>query len=497
MKKRQHLVKSAAAIVIVLAAAAAAYKVLGSDRPLNVILISIDTLRPDRMGLFGHRPNGRSTTPSLDKLAAEGAWFTNAVSTTSWTLPAHYSLLTGVSDHVHGVIHDHSPRPKTLPMAAEIFKEAGYRTAGFFSGTYLNSFFGFNRGFDTYVGARTMMGADRPGRAMEFRAAEVVTSQKVSEHAMRFIREKGAEPFFLFLHYFDVHNEYLPPKPFDSLFGRPYGGWVTGKGVTSDPRYTPDMNRTDLDRLRALYDGEIGWVDSNIGRLLQQIKSHSPDLFENTLVVVTSDHGEEFFEHGELCHQNNLYESSVRIPLIVSCPARIGKGTKIDTPARIYDIVPTILDYAGLEIPEVVEGRSLRPAIDEEDAQSRPALLELARLSKETGYDQHFSLRLGNHKLIVVQVREWSKEKPYDLSGAVLDERYELYDLLVDPEEKQNLADEKPDIVARMMGTLQTLLAESDRKRAEIHSGDRAGEGAIPEDLKESLRGLGYGGGGQ
>lgn len=496
MKNRKTLVRTALAAALALAAASGAYLVFKPDRPLNVILISIDTLRPDRMGLFGHRPNGRSTTPSVDKLAGEGVSFTNAVSSTSWTLPAHYALLTGVPDRVHGVIHDHAPRPEALPMLAEIFKEGGYKTGGFFSGTYLNSFFGFNRGFDIYVGARTMMGADTGQAAKDFRAAEVVTSQKVSESALRFVRENGSEPFFLFLHYFDVHNDYLPPSPYDSLYGPPYSGWVNGKGLTSDPRYTREMNRADLDRLRALYDGEIGWVDTNIGRLFKQIESFAPGLLENTLVVITSDHGEEFFDHGEICHQNNLYESSVRIPLIMRCPAKIAGGGKTDTPVRIYDIVPTILDYAGLEIPDSVEGVSLRPAIDSGEIESRPALIELAQISRETGYEQHFSLRLGGYKLIVIQEREWSKERPYDLTGAVISERRELYDLSVDPGEKTDLAMERSEIAERMIGTLRCLLEESERKRAAFQSGRSAGEGAIPEDLKESLRGLGYGGGG-
>ncbi len=496
MKNKKPLVKIVLAAVIVLAAAAGAYVAFKPDRPLNVILISIDTLRPDRMGLFGHRPNGRSTTPFVDRLAEDGVTFTNAVSSTSWTLPAHYALFTGVPDRVHGVIHDHAPRPKSLPMIAEIFKEGGYKTAGFFSGTYLNSFFGFNRGFDIYVGARTMMGANTAQTAKDFRAAEVVTSQKVSESAMHFVRENGSEPFFLFLHYFDVHNEYLPPSPYDSLYGRPYSGWVDGKGVTSDPRYNLQMGRADLDRLRALYDGEIGWVDSNIGRLFNQIESFSPGLLENTLVVITSDHGEEFFEHGEICHQKNLYESSVRIPLIMSCPAKIDSGKELDTPARIYDIVPTILDYAGLEIPDTMEGESLRSSIDSGEIESRPALIELARISKETGYAQHFALRLGDYKLIVVQEREWSKETPYDLSGAVISERHRLYNLSVDPGEKTDLVTRKAEIAERMIGTLRSLLEESERKRAAFQSGRSAGDGAIPEDLKESLRGLGYGGGG-
>jgi len=496
MKNSFPFAKIALGALIVLAAAAGAYLAFKPDRPLNVILISIDTLRPDRMGLFGHRPNNRSTTPFVDKLAEGGVSFTNAVSSTSWTLPAHYALLTGVPDRIHGVIHDHAPRPTTLPMLAEIFGESGYRTAGFFSGTYLNSFFGFNRGFDIYVGARTMMGANTAQTAKDFRAAEVVTSQKVSESAMNFVRENGSEPFFLFLHYFDVHNEYLPPSPYDSLYGRPYSGWVDGKGVTSDSRFNPRMARADLDRLRALYDGEIGWVDSNIGRLFNQIESFSPGLLDNTLVVITSDHGEEFFEHGEICHQNNLHEVSVRIPLIMSCPAKIGGGKKIDTPVRIYDIAPTLLDYAGLEIPDVMEGESLRPSIDNGETESRPALIELSQISKETGYTQHFALRLGDYKLIVIEEREWSKDKPYDLSGAVIGKRHALYDLSVDPGEKNDLATQKREIAARMITTLESLLEESERKRAAFQSASAAREGAIPDDLKESLRGLGYGGGG-
>jgi|GEM_PF-1154396 len=515
----------------------------GGKRPPNVILISIDTLRPDRMGVYGHRPRGVSTTPFLDELATRGAVFEFAVSTSSWTLPGHYALFSGLPDELHDMVDDRVPPPADIPLMAAVLRGEGYATAGFFSGPYLHPFFGFGRGFDTYescLSFDTVYDHDRQelqalapnevaeitGRTERF-SHQAITSPEVTRRALRFVGDLDRHnPFFLFLHYFDVHHDYTPPPPFDTRFGAPYQGWVDGRGVMSDPRVGPEMASHDLERLKALYDGEVAWVDENLRRLFRGLERLDPKLLENTLVVVTSDHGEEFFEHGRIGHRHNLYDGAVRIPLIFVLPGRVPRDRRIAEPARIYDILPSVLELAGLPAPDLGFGRSLVPAMSGathggatggkvgEDA---AALLELTTLPRGAGsiggsktndeprsggtglgeqsFTKQFALRVERFKLITCQRRKWSPERPLDFTGALLDERHEIYDLENDPQERRNLFDERPDLFQRLDGVRRLIF---DRMR-EVYRARHRSPGdtgtplrEVPEKIKKDLEGIGY-----
>jgi len=511
----QAKTKAAIALVVLLLLVGATLAILHGSRPrLNVILISIDTLRPDRMGVYGHRPMGLSTTPFLDTLAARSTVFTNATSTSSWTLPAHWALLTGVPDQVHGVVNDRIPLPEGLLTLAEILEGEGYITGGFFSGPYLDPAFGFARGFDVYescIGADERRGTGRPPGAEDarrgaprtrFRTNEVVTSRRVSDRGLEFIRKSRGEPFFLFLHYFDVHNDFLPPPPFDTRFGPPYAGWVNGRGVTSDPRYRADMASEDLDRLLALYDGEIGWVDRNLELLFDQIDRIDRAILENTVVIVTSDHGEEFFEKGRVGHRKHLYQCVVQIPLIVSCPGRVAAGRTVEDLVRIYDIVPTIADLAGIPCPGAVQGESLldllnRPAPDSTDSGSgRSVLLDLTQIPKENKFTRRTAFRLGPMKLISVQERALTGKGDFPSGGSLVSETHELYDLATDPDEDRDLSAEQTDLLRKMAAACSQMVVEMEDQARTVRSGLESGKkNIISEQMKKSLDELGYGGG--
>jgi len=501
-------------VVIIAALAVGGYLLLKPRPPLNVILISIDTLRPDRMGVYGHRPMGLSTTPALDALAARGAVFENAVSTTSWTLPAHYSLLTGVPDRFHGMVDDRCTPPDDLPMLASLLKEGGYTTGGFVSGLYLGTLFGFGTGFDVYEPCMDMakLTARQKKKAASTKetntgvgsptthlpAHELVTSRDVTNKGFRFIRENRDKTFFLFLHYFDVHHDYVPPAPFDTRFGPPYDGWVNGRGVTKDPRYKADMDPKDFDRLMALYDGEIGWVDDNIGRLFKNINDFTPEILENTLIIVTSDHGDEFFEHGRVGHRKNLYESVVRVPLIVSCPGRIDEGVRVEETARIYDVVPTILELTGLETPPAVMGSSLVPLIGADESETRPALLELTGGFSPESCKKHSALLLGDWKLISIEERKWSEKNPLDFTGSILSETHELFNIKNDPGEQKNLSAQQAEILKKMLSTRQGLFTELDEAIRLFRTSDSQNQvRRVPDSIRKGLDDLGYGGGGR
>ncbi len=516
-KKKKSVLLAALGIVLVTVASWLVTSAFEPDRP-NVILISIDTLRPDRMGVYGHRPMGRSTTPFLDELAAEGAVFVDAVSSSSWTLPGHYALFTGLPDDLHGMVDDRVPSPEDVPLLAELFQEAGYQTAGFYSGPYLHPFFGFDRGFDTYESCFDFslvydMPADELEEApqdtvsqlvskMERSSHEAITSDTVTGAAERFVLAESGKPFFLFLHYFDVHNDYTPPPPHDTRFGPPYDGWVDGRGVMTDPRIKAEMDRRDLARLMALYDGEISWVDENIRLLFRAIDRIDPEILENTIVVITSDHGEEFFEHGMIGHRHNLAAHAVRIPLIVSFPGRVPAGTEVAATAPIYDIAPTICDLAGIATPPIVFGSSLCALIEQKGsaegakgASPRPALLELTTVPRAQGekYVKQTALRCGSIKLITVHHRRWSPDRPADFTGELLSEEEYLFDLDVDPGEKRDISSARPELLHRMRQGKDRLFVEL-KGRFEKYRGrvDSAGR-KVPDWLQRSLEALGYG----
>lgn len=266
-----------------------------SRPPLNVVLVSIDTLRPDHLSCYGY---SRATSPSLDRLALEGARFESAISTTSWTLPAHIALFTSLPDLVHGVLWDDQKLNENRITLAEILKESGYRTGGVFTGPYLLPRFGFEQGFDDYLDA-TLHDKKLVGPDVLLASEQGRTTPGAMEKVEAWIDQSPDDPFFLFLHLFDAHPDFDPPPPYDTMFDPSYSGTVQGKDVFHNPAIKADMAPRDLSHLKALYDGEIRFVDeAGISRLLAILEER--DLLDRTLIIITSDHGEEFFEHGKL-----------------------------------------------------------------------------------------------------------------------------------------------------------------------------------------------------
>ena len=276
----------------------------------NVVLISIDTLRADRLGCYGY---ARDTSPVIDALAAEGLRFSEAVSVTSWTLPAHATLLTGLYPAEHGLVTDRIRLPESPPTLATILSEAGYHTAGIVSHVYLGSRWGFDRGFAAFD---ETLGAGSP---------HSVVAERVVDKALKALgawrEEHGGKPLFLWLHIFDPHWAYVPPKPYDSLFDPDYEGGVDGGYASLRPHIralrrpgesAPALADRDLAHLEALYDGEVRYVDDQLGRFFTALRDAG--LWEETLVAVVSDHGEEFMEHGSLeGHQWTLFDEVVMV----------------------------------------------------------------------------------------------------------------------------------------------------------------------------------------
>ncbi len=398
-----------------------------ASRP-SVLVVTLDTVRADRIGCYGYGP---ARTPHLDALAAAGVRFTRAYTPAPLTLPAHASLLTGRYPPRHGVLHNGLYRlPDNVPTLAERFRRAGYRTAAFVASTVLNRTYGLARGFERYEDVPTRPPSlERLDFAPGERDARAVTAL-----ALDWLQAQGQVPVFLWVHYYDPHAPYLSHGP--------------------DPGD------------RALrYDREIAYVDEALGLLLQGLERQGAQW----IVVVAADHGEALGEHGELTHGYFVYEEVMRVPLLVRGPS-VPAGRLVDAPASLVDVGPTLLELAGLgELPEA-DGESLVPLWQEpaapEPATERAVYMEARMAYLEYGWSPLFALRRGSWKFI---------EAP----------RPELYDLGTDPREARNLYPEPP--ASALQGMLAGLRAALQQRGA----GESARREVSPEELAR-LRSLGY-----
>jgi len=370
-----------------------------TSRP-NVLLVTIDTLRADRLGSYG-APG--ALTPALDGLAARGVRFATAIAHSPLTAPSHASILTGRTPLRHGVRDNGGfTLREDVPTLAEAFGRAGYRTAGFVSGFPLDHRFGFARGFELYDD-RLPHGDDPRRAAYVERTAEATTAA-----ALRWLDEAGAtRPWFLWVHYFDPHAPYEAPKEVaDRVPGRPY-------------------------------DAEVAFVDARLGALLR--RTEQPGGPAGTVVLVTADHGESLGEHGEETHGVFVYDATLRVPLLLAAPGVAG-GRVAATVARGIDVAPTLLDLAGLPALEGADGRSLRPAAEGREMSDEPAYAESLFAAIHLGWAPLHAWRTGAWKLV---------DAP----------RPELYALDADAGESRDLAATRPEVVEALRRPLQATLA--------------------------------------
>jgi arylsulfatase A-like enzyme len=347
----------------------------GSASGFDVVLITLDTTRADHLGSYGY---AAAETPNLDRLAREGIRFTDAVSPAPLTLPSHASILTGLDPQNHGVRQNGQFRldPSRVTLA-EVLKVNGYETAAFVSGFVLDSRYGLSQGFDLYDG-ETEPFPGQPFGGLGERSAEAVTDRALSWLGSR----EGTRPFFLWVHYYDPHAEYKPPEPFAGRFENPY-------------------------------DGEIAFMDSQIGRLVAELQKGRTRL----LVIAAGDHGESLGEHSEYAHSRLIYETTQHVPLFLWSPS-IAKPRVVDgAVVGLVDIFPTVVDLLGIRSAEDLDGISLRQAGENRD---RALYIETMAPYLDNGWAPLHGLRRHRDKYILAP-------KP------------EYYDLAADPGELKNL----------------------------------------------------------
>jgi arylsulfatase A-like enzyme len=389
------------------------------DGPYNVILVSFDTLRRDHLQAYGYN---KSLSPALDKLARDGVVFEDPIANCGWTLPQHVSMLTGLYPTRHKIIclEWHGVRKSRMPIKlktlAEIFKKAGYVTLGFcnqngYGGGWQ---YGFHRGMDSFT---TIF----PFNNM---------MEKVVEHVNGYLQFLKDKPFFMYIHTNDTHEPFAASEPFGTKWGNSY---------------------------RNKYEGEISYVDHYFNKILEKLEEL--EISDKTLVIVTSDHGTEFKEHGFLEKKLNLYEEIIQIPLIMKLPDLLPKGKRIKEQAETIDIFPTILDVCSLQLPKVVDGQSLLKRVQGERSGSKYVFSHTLHEIQEWAYE-HWSVRNGRYKFIrmehLKQPQPFKEDWNFTLNDrfkrlhkvAVKREKdwIELYDLKRDPTEKMNIAGDNLDI---------------------------------------------------
>ncbi len=411
----------------------------GREPPWNVVLFTFDTTRADFLGCYGKTS---ARTPHLDRLAAEGFLFEHAYASNPVTQASHSTILTGVYPMVHGV-RDNTffHLPDERQTLAEMLAAAGYATGAAVGGFPLTREFGTAQGFNFYDDDLTASRSDFRGRPAARRFATWYDERPaghVNDAILPWLREQRNRPFFVWLHYWDPHEPHIAPAPYGHLFAH-------------DP-----------------YQGEIAYADESLGAILRHLESSGER--ERTLIIMTSDHGEGRSEHREQTHAFLAYDTTIHVPLILWLPDRKG-GRRIAERVGTVDIVPTVLDLLGLEVPEELQGRSLVPLIDREEEKEvrdrRPYYSESLSPRLSHGFGELRAFFLGPWKYI---------------HGP----RPELFHLGDDPRELNDLAAERPEELRRMEAALQRFLDE--------HANPEAAQAVYEasDETRRRLAALGY-----
>lgn len=399
---------------------------LGGRTRLNVVLVTLDTTRADRIGCYGY---SQALTPALDSLAREGVLFEHARTPYPLTLPAHASILTGSNPPEHGLhVNGRGALGKDIPVLTEALRRANYETGAFLGAYVLDSKFGLDRGFEVYED-------NLAGPSLAHSPAERHRDGKiVLDLALEWLQQRVSRPFFCWIHLYDPHS------PYDSRKN------VFGNRFEQQP-----------------YDAGIAYVDLQVKRLLEFLQSRR--LSQRTLVVVVGDHGEGLMDHNEDGHGYELYDTTLRVPLLIAGPPLVKSGTHVPTPVSLVDLMPTILDCLDLRLDGPVTGRSLKPALSGGRIESLPLYAESDLAFMESRCAPLRSVITDRWKYIQTT-------------------RPELYDLVQDPGELHNLAD-----------TERTQRHESERLLSDMHRKMEkriATEVNLTADERRILASLGY-----
>lgn len=433
----------------------------------NIVVISVDSMRADHLTCYGYP---RATSPYMDALAGEGVLCERMLCPGIPTFPSYTTLYTGQHPLTHGIVAHpcQNELDKEAPFLPSLLLHAGYNTCAVDS--LMRSRLWFGRGYEYYI--------DPSLRHVMLHLA--VTCEELNDRALSWVRDHADAPFFLFMHYWDTHWPYKAPDRFRSLFyeeGRnptdpsdrrlePWWKHPLGMAARDTWLRTADGRITDPEYITALYDQEVRYADAGVGEFVAALDTMG--LGDNTLVVVTADHGESMTEHGIFFDHHGLYDCTLHVPLIARWPARLPRGLRLPPMLQVSDIAPTLLEAAGVPVPKTMEGRSFLPLLTgQETAGGHDRVISL-----ECYWQAKWSLRTKRHKFILARGPDLYGNPPR-----------ELYDLEADPREERNIAAKQPDVAAAMEAELEGWIAErlqalglgEDPVRAHVTLGHPAG----------------------
>ncbi len=429
-------------------------------RDTNIILISIDTLRADRLGCYGYRGK---ISPQIDSLAKDSVVFENAFAQSNWTLPSHVSLLTSLNPYHHQVYLAHEKMSPSLVTVADILRANQYVCAAITGGGYVSERFGFSKGFDSYKGERLVFHA--PNEAEE-----------LQRHALAWLERNQDKKFFLFLHTYQVHDPYYFHKGITEAFleGEPL--WES-MPLPAFFRKQPEkrkykFSRRERDNIIALYEGEIRYTDEFLIKPVVH-KLKELDLYDRTMIVFTSDHGEELLDHKRWLHGHTLYNELIKVPLIIKFPGSKYSTKRSKIIVRSIDVVPTLLEEAGIDFaPFDFDGQSLLDIIKGREKKHRTYISDFSRKDSSDLRPTMVSTNRDYWKIIINR-----KKSPPKIF---------LYDFNSDPLEKHNLENSKGQL-ARSLFNL--ILEHYDHFRKVLRKSEKV---EMDEELRQRLRALGY-----
>ena len=439
----------------------------GPPPPPNVVLVSVDTLRADALGVYG----GPVATPAFDGLARDGVVFDRAIAPASQTTPSHATLFTGLEVLHHGSLRNGVPLDEAAETLTEILRGAGYATAAFVSSFVLDDRFGWAQGFDIYESKLPKRGETMRHRGglwekFEFEGFDRRAGE-TNARALPWLAS-APEPFFLFVHYFDPHAPYAGAPKLVAQVPGAFARRGAADRIDGLQAVMPDIDREQLAHVLRNYQAEVLAVDRALGALLAALDARG--LRGRTLVVVAADHGEGLGQHGTLDHAPNVYEEQVRVPLLLRWPGTLEAGRRIGEPVGLVDVAPTVAELAGVQFTSEPDGRPLTAAL-EAGAVRDPRPIIGRRQRYERSYQGHrgpkFFVRSDRWKYI-----------------RATEDPDELYDLVADPNELRDLHDANPDAAARLGGILDAALARHP---------DRVITVEPSEEVRRGLEALGYG----
>ncbi len=413
----------------------------------NVLLIVIDTLRKDHLSAYGYE---RKTSPALDLLSASGIRYDGAIAQAPWTTPSIGALMTSMYPSALGIEGEQNALADALVLLPEALLEAGYQTAGVISHSFLGSAWNFQQGFQVFDEGNVQ-------------GHSAVTSEGVTRDATALLRQLSQDeaPFFLFVHYFDPHAAYVEHESHD--FGGPQGyvGDVeSGLLFRELRRMEGTTDEADLAEIIRLYDSEIAFTDRQIGLLLDELRATGE--FDDTLIIVTADHGEEFLDHKKFGHTKSLFDELINVPLIIKPPASMElEPAVVEEPVALIDVYPTILGAASIPVAKELAGRPLLPEAPTE----RILFSETGRVRSSIAAIQ------GTFKYIE------------HANG-----RTRLFDRASDPNEKASVLAEHPELVDSLKNALTTWRSTVDAK---VQRGEKV---ELDDDATQRMKELGYGG---